>query len=127
MLTRKQVNLDGTFGGNFPYEIDYQILPENIIEIDEEIAREIDLNLDKYRYQNGNIVDISDTQEYQDKLLLSENVSKKADLQLQIEEIDLKRIRAIAEPELKDAENGLTWLEYYTQQIQELREQIANL
>lgn len=50
---------------------------------------------------------------------------KKNALQKQIDEIDKKRVRAIAEPQLKDAESGQTWLEYYTQQIVSLRQQIA--
>lgn len=50
---------------------------------------------------------------------------RKPELQAQIDEIDKKRIRAIAEPALKDG--GKTWLEYYTEQIQELRAQILEL
>jgi len=50
---------------------------------------------------------------------------KKARMQSQIAELDIKRIRAVAEPELKDSEQ--TWLEYYTLQIQELRTQITEL
>lgn len=50
---------------------------------------------------------------------------RKSELQAQIDEIDKKRIRAIAEPVLKDG--GKTWLEYYTEQIQELRAQILEL
>lgn len=50
---------------------------------------------------------------------------KKANLQSQIDELDKKRIRAIAEPSLKD--ENTTWLEYYNTQIIELRAQIINL
>ena len=51
--------------------------------------------------------------------------SNKSRLQSQIAELDNRRIRAIAEPELKDGEQ--TWLEYYTLQIQELRTKIGEL
>ena len=42
-------------------------------------------------------------------------------------EIDFKRIRAIAEPQLKDEVSGQTWLEFYTNQISDLRAQISAL
>ena len=62
---------------------------------------------------------------YEAEQLATENATKKLELQAQIDELDKKRIRAIAEPELKDGEQ--TWLEFYTLQIQELREQIGGL
>lgn len=43
----------------------------------------------------------------------------------QIDELDIKRIRAIAEPAQKTSTQS--WLEYYTEQIQELRQQIQDL
>lgn len=48
-------------------------------------------------------------------------------LQSQIDELDKKRIRAGFEPTVKNEATGQTWLEYYTEQIQDLRNQIANL
>ena len=41
--------------------------------------------------------------------------------------LDQKRIRAVCEPELKDAQEGQTWLEYYNFKVFELREQLAQL
>lgn len=41
----------------------------------------------------------------------------------QIDELDKKRVRAIAEP--SDHPEGGTWLEYYTAQIQGLRSQLG--
>ena len=49
------------------------------------------------------------------------------ELTRQIKDLDVKRIRAIAEPSLRDGASGQTWLEYYTEQIQELRVQISAL
>lgn len=48
-------------------------------------------------------------------------------LKEQIDELDKKRIRAGFEPSVKDEETGQTWLEYYTAQIQALREEISSL
>lgn len=72
---------------------------------------------------------------------LSEKCPMKTDKQKEIEEIekqinkinedlnglDIKRIRAICEPEIKDEETGETWLDYYNAEIQSLRNQIQNL
>lgn len=50
---------------------------------------------------------------------------KRKSLLLQIDELDKKRIRAISEPEQKT--NDITWLEYYTAQIIELRKQLQEV
>jgi len=81
----------------------------------------------KYEVQNGQLVDISETQAYKAKVLEKENAIKKADLQTQIDEFDKKRVRAGFEPSIKDEATGQTYLEYYTSQIQDLRAQIAAL
>lgn len=84
-LLRKEIKTDGTFGGNYPYEIDYSILPEKYIEITEEQRDFIDNNLNKLRYdktQGGifekpkGIVDISQTPEYLTAELESAKLSK---------------------------------------------------
>lgn len=84
-------------------------------------------NPEKYNVIDGVLTDISGTQEYLDKVAQQERESTWADLKLQIKELDEKRVRAVCEPEIKDMESGQTWLEYYTQQIQALRAQIASL
>lgn len=53
------------------------------------------------------------------------NKKLKQELQTELNNLDLKRIRAIAEP--SDKEEGLTWLEYYTDEITNLRNQIQEL
>lgn len=80
---------------------------------------------EKYEVLNGALTDISDTQQYKDKKAQEEREKTLADLKAQVAELDLKRIRAIAEPKLKD--ESQTWLEYYTQEIIALRAQIADL
>ena len=77
---------------------------------------------DKYEVQNGQLVDISQTPEYIAEQEAKAKAIRKAEIKKEIDEIDTKRIRAIAEPSLKDGEQ--TWLEYYNEQIQELREQL---
>ena len=48
-------------------------------------------------------------------------------LNSQINELDLKRIRAVCEPSIKDEITGETWLEYYNAQVLNLRNQINTL
>lgn len=81
----------------------------------------------KYEVQEGKLVDVSETQEYQDKIVQREKATTLANLRLQIEEIDKKRIRALCEPSAKDEPTGQTWIEYYNLLVQELRNQIAEL
>lgn len=135
-MLRKEIKADNTFGGNYPDDIEYLNLPDKLIEITEEQRDYIDANLDKLIYnpkQNGiydspkGIIDISQTDYYKTKILAQEKVQKIADLKAQIADLDNKRIRAIAEPEIKDKKSGQTWLEYYNIQIVDLRKQIANL
>jgi len=77
--------------------------------------------------ENNRIIDITQTEEYKQKNSAIEVEEKIQDLQLQICEIDRKRIRAICEPSVKDKATGQTWLEYYNLQVNELRNQIAEL
>lgn len=43
----------------------------------------------------------------------------------EFEELDKKRIRAIAEPSMKD--ENISWLEYYNQEIKKLRDELNSL
>lgn len=44
-----------------------------------------------------------------------------------INDLDIKRIRAICEAEIKDSTTGETWLDYYTKQIKELRKNLKEV
>ena len=70
---------------------------------------------------------INNKEEYEEKLAKEKLKNKYSLLNEQLKDLDLKRIRAICEPELKDDESGQTWLEYYNTQIQDLRSQIQIL
>lgn len=79
------------------------------------------------KIQNEEIIDVSSTSEYQAKILSTQNGIKKAELTAQINELDLKRIRAGFEPTVKDETTGETYLEYYTNQIIALRNELNSL
>lgn len=53
--------------------------------------------------------------------------AKRDNLKAKIKELDFQRVRAGFEPSIKNETTGQTWLEYYTQQIQDLRNQLQNL
>lgn len=94
------------------------------IEISENAAYAL---FDYEELQNGQIIDVSLTEEYKAKILAEENAVKKAQLQIQLDELDEKSIRAMREPSVKDESTGQTWLEFYNYQIQDLRVQLAAL
>lgn len=96
-------------------------------DINPEYMIEIPDNTKPYGLVEGAVVDISHSQEYLSEIAQKEKEIQIEDFKKQIEEIDKKRIRALAEPQLKDAETGQTWLEYYTQQIIAIRAQISSL
>lgn len=96
----------------------YKDIDDNLIEL---------FNQGKAIIEDGNIRDISNTDEYKAKIALDERTLKISTLTAKIEELDLKRIRAIAEPKLRDGDSGQTWLDYYTEQIIGLRREINAL
>ena len=54
-----------------------------------------------------------------------QNAIRESEILAELEELDKKRIRAIAEPSMKDEEQ--TWLEYYNLQISGLRNELAEI
>lgn len=93
----------------------------------QEIDGQVYCLLDNETVQNGQIIDVLATDEYKSKIIQAENEIKKAEFLEKIQELDIKRIRAISEPSVKDEATGETYLEYYTDQIKTLREQLGNL
>ena len=69
----------------------------------------------------------TNTDNYIQKQLSYIKEKRIAEIHTELDELDLKRVRALCEPELKDAEAGITWLEYYNNQINELRTELNGL
>lgn len=82
------------------------------------------LAVDKKEYskENNKWIKLSE-EEAKVKQLKIENAIKAAEIQNELEEIDKKRIRALAEPSLKD--ENTTWLEYYNQKVIQLRKELS--
>jgi len=64
-------------------------------------------------------------EEVKAKQLDIRNALKIQEIKSELTKLDNKRIRAIAEPSLKD--ENTTWLEYYNQQISDLRNKLVEL
>lgn len=78
----------------------------------------------EYSFIDNNWVKLSED-EAKAKQLTIQNAIRLDEIQAELDELDIKRIRAIAEPSLKDEET--TWLEYYNTKISELRNEYAEL
>lgn len=74
---------------------------------------------DQWDIVNGVFVGSPDIEQFK------QNEIRKQEIKTEIDEIDRKRIRALAEGGNK--ETGLTWLQYYNQQIIVLRTELAEL
>lgn len=77
-------------------------------------------------YQNGEIIDLRGSEEYEAEQLKIRNEERKTEILSALEELDKKRIRAICEPqELRD--DGTSWLDYYNSLIFSLRDEYNSL
>lgn len=86
----------------------------NVIAIDEK----------EYSYENDKWIKLSN-EEANTKQLKIQNAIRENEILSQLDELDKKRIRAIAEPSLKD--ENTTWLEYYNSQVTELRKELTEI
>lgn len=87
---------------------------KNVIAVDET----------QYKFADGVWEKLTE-EEFVAKQLTIQNAIHIEELKQKLEDLDKKRIRAIAEPSLKD--KNITWLEYYNSQISQLREELAKI
>lgn len=107
------------------YDLNQKTYNNYCDEIDSTYMIEIPDDGKPYGLIEGEVADISETAQYiEEQKKINDELTKKS-LENELKELDIKRIRAIAEPQLKNTESGETWLEYYTKQIQSIRERIA--
>lgn len=84
----------------------------------------IAVNETEYSYENDKWIKLSN-EEANTKQLKIQNAIRENEILSQLDELDKKRIRAIAEPSLKD--ENTTWLEYYNSQVTELRKELTEI
>lgn len=94
------------------------------IEVSETIFNEILEDNLKYIFDSGKIIP---NPNYKKEKTNQELKNKIEALKLQLDDLDKKRIRAVCENKIKDENINQTWLEYYNQEIVNLRQQIKNL
>ncbi len=78
----------------------------------------------QYEFKDGNWFKLSET-EAQNRQLTIQNAARSEEIMQELDILDRKRIRALAEPSLKD--ENITWLEYYNTQISQLRNELSKI
>lgn len=78
----------------------------------------------EFEFKNGYWVKLSEA-ESQTRQLTIQNAVRSEEILQELDILDRKRIRALAEPSLKDEDT--TWLEYYNQEISRLREELSKI
>ena len=84
----------------------------------------IAVSSEDYLEENGNWKKLTEA-EKEVRQLTIKNALRTVEIQAELETLDKKRIRALAEPSLKD--ENTTWLEHYNSQIKTLREELNSL
>ena len=116
--------------GNILYSDDRLILEKfykNIQELPNITTNEYQTNKDKFKLEDNQIINIENTAEY---ILLEKEKTKNLEIEQikkELEELDIKSIRAMREPSLINQESEQTWLEYYQNQITNLRNRLNQL
>ena len=122
------INKDGIINYNLDTA---QLIKDGYKEFEEIERPDTDREYD-IKYQNGEtikeIIVYSETEQEYEKRKTNEELQEQINLlNIQLQSLDLKRIRAVCEPSVKDETTGETWLEYYNSQIFEKREQLQEL
>ncbi len=94
------------------------------IEITQDIFDEYSKDKEKYIFKENKIIINPD---YDSIINKRTNENRKSEILKQLNELDTKRIRAVCENEIKDESTGQTWLDFYNQEIIELRKQLSEL
>lgn len=94
------------------------------IKVPEEIYNSYIEDKDKYVYSDGEIIE---NPEYEKILEEKEKNLYREELIEQLNELDSKRIRAVCESSIKESSTGETWLDYYNNQVLNLRTKLNSL
>ncbi|MBO5446276.1 hypothetical protein J6A34_02080 [bacterium] len=78
----------------------------------------------RYVYSNGKIIPNPNYENDKQIFFIKERIDA---IYKELDELDIKRIRAVCEDEVKDEKTGETWLDYYNSQVYDLRIELASL
>lgn len=110
------------FADNIEAILDY---PELVQEIKGVTMLDYQMNQAKFRVENGKLIDISQTKEYLARQAEENKLARKQEIQLELDALDLKCIRAMREGGTDD--DGVPFLDKYQAQIIELRNEYNSL
>ncbi len=82
------------------------------------------VNETDFEFKNGCWTRLSEN-ESKSRQLTIQNAVRSEEIMRELDALDRKRVRAIAEPALKD--ENITWLEFYNSKISELRQELASI
>lgn len=99
---------------------------ENIqnIEVEESIYNEFIQDKLSYIFKDGKITKNPNYETARQTLAVTQRISK---IEQKLNELDLKRIRAVCEDEIRDEKTSQTWLDYYNSKIYDLRIELNSL
>lgn len=93
-------------------------------EVQEGMYNDYLANPSKYIFKDDKIIENPDYTEVKARSLVLDEIEQ---IKLELNSIDSKRIRAVCENEVKDSKTGQTWLDYYNEQVFQLRERLNAL
>ncbi len=94
------------------------------VEITQDVYNSYISTPDKYIWNGAGIIE---NPEYESIIHKKEIQDAKSKILEDLEILDKKRVRAICENEIKDSQTGQTWLEFYNDQVLELRAKLNSL
>ena len=94
------------------------------VEVSDEIYDKFQKDTDFYIWENGNIIENPRYKELKEKEKIKNQIDEIND---KLTILDLKRIRAVCEDEIRDEKTGETWLDFYNSQIYDLRTKLNSL
>lgn len=94
------------------------------IEVSEDVYNEFIQEPLLYIYSDGQIVENSNYENEKQKEFIEKRLEE---ISNELNLLDIKRIRALCEDEIKTERTGETWLDYYNSQIYDLRVEYKSL
>ncbi len=94
------------------------------IEVSEEIYNNYMKDNLLYIYSDGKIVENPDYETEKQKCFINERITE---IKQELNDLDIKRIRAVCETEMKTERTGESWLDYYNSQVYDLRVELKSL
>lgn len=100
------------------------LTPITSFEVSEEVYNAYVANPDKYIWDG---LDVVKNPNYEQEQAIKAKQQRIDKIKAQLTELDQKRIRALCEPSTLTNESNQTWLEYYNNQVLQLREELQSL